>query len=209
MDYTSPVLSAQVSLFGNLIDNYIFAHRIPGLETDGLPTYQFVQGDARLWGGEVSIDIHPVEPLHLENSFSYVSAVQSHQQSDRKYLPFTPAPRWTSELSYDLIRDGRVLNNTYVKLGMECHLKQSHYYAADDTETATPSYTLLSLSMGTDIRWHNHTACTISVIGDNLTNRAYQNHLSRLKYAGDNAVTGRRGIYNMGRSVTVKVSVPF
>ena len=209
LDYTSPVLSAQVSLFGNLIDNYIFAHRIPGLETDGLPTYQFVQGNARLWGGEVSIDIHPVEPLHLENSFSYVSAVQSHQQSDRKYLPFTPAPRWTSELSYDLIRDGRVLNNTYVKLGMECHLKQSHYYAADDTETATPSYTLLSLSMGTDIRWHNHTACTISVIGDNLTNRAYQNHLSRLKYAGDNAVTGRRGIYNMGRSVTVKVSVPF
>ena len=80
---------------------------------------------------------------------------------------------------------------------------------SQDTETATPSYTLLSLSMGTDIRWHNHTACTISVIGDNLTNRAYQNHLSRLKYAGDNAVTGRRGIYNMGRSVTVKVSVPF
>ena len=208
-DYTSAVVSSQISLFANLIDNYVFAHRLPGVETDGLPTYQFTQGDARLWGAEMSLDIHPIEPLHFENSFSFVNAVQLHQGADRKYLPFTPAPRFVSELSYDLIRDGRVLNNTYVKLGIECNLKQSHFYAADDTETATPSYTLLSLSAGTDIRYHNRTACTISIIGDNLTDRAYQNHLSRLKYAGFNTVMGRRGIYNMGRSVTVKVSVPF
>ena len=83
------------------------------------------------------------------------------------------------------------------------------FYAADDTETSTPSYTLLHLSAGTDIRYRNRTACTISVICDNLTNRAYQNHLSRLKYADINPVTGRRGIYNMGRNITMKVSIPF
>ena len=198
-----------MSLFGNLIDNYIFAHRLADVETDELPTYQFTQGDARLWGAEVSVDFHPIEPLHFENSFSYVNAVQLHQPDDRKYLPFTPAPRWVSELSYDLIRDGRVLNNTYVKLGLECDLRQNHFYAADDTETATPSYTLLNASIGTDIRHKSRTVCTISVICDNLTNRAYQNNLSRLKYADVNAVTGRRGIYNMGRSVTMKVNIPF
>ncbi len=208
-DYTSSIVSAQVSLFGNLIDNYIFAHRLADVETDELPTYQFTQGDARLWGAELSVDFHPIEPLHYENSFSYVNAVQLHQPDDRKYLPFTPAPRWVSELSYDLIRDGRVLNNTYVKLGIECNLRQNHFYAADDTETATPSYTLLNASIGTDIRHKNRTVCTISVICDNLTDRAYQNHLSRLKYADVNAVTWRRGIYNMGRSVTMKVNIPF
>ena len=209
LDYTSSVVSTQVSLFGNLIDNYIFAHRIADIETDDLPTYQFTQGDARLWGAEVSVDIHPIEPLHFENSFSYVNAIQLHQPNDRKYLPFTPAPRWVSELSYDLIRDGRVLNNTYVKLGLECNLRQNHFYEADETETATPSYTLLNFSVGTDIRSRNCTVCTVSVICDNLTDRAYQNHLSRLKYADVNAATGRRGIYNMGRSITMKVSVPF
>ena len=208
-DYTSPVVSAQVSVFANFIDNFIFAHRLPGVETDGLPTFKFTQGDARLIGAEVSVDVHPVEPLHFENSFSYVNAVQLHQSDDRKYLPFTPAPRWISELSFDLIRDGKVLNNTFVKVGMECNLRQNHFYSADDTETATPSYTLFSLSAGTDIRYHKHTACTVSIICDNLTNKAYQNHLSRLKYADAHPLTGRKGIFNMGRSVTFKVSVPF
>ena len=46
------------------------------------------------------------------------------------------------------------------------------------------------------------------VTADNLLNRAYQNHLNRLKYADENVVTGRRGIYNMGRNITFKVVVP-
>lgn len=43
---------------------------------------------------------------------------------------------------------------------------------------------------------------------DYLLNRAYQNHLSRLKYADPNVITGRRGVYNMGRNVTFKVVIP-
>ena len=46
------------------------------------------------------------------------------------------------------------------------------------------------------------------VTADNLLNKAYQNHLSRLKYADMNVVTGRRGVYNMGRNITFKVVVP-
>jgi iron complex outermembrane receptor protein len=37
---------------------------------------------------------------------------------------------------------------------------------------------------------------------------AYQNHLSRLKYAAVNNATGRAGVYNMGRNFSVKVNVP-
>jgi iron complex outermembrane receptor protein len=207
-DFNSPIVSAQASLFINFISHFTFAHRLAGKEIDELPVYQFTQGDARLWGGEMSVDIHPIEPLHFENTFSYVNATLQHQPSDRKYLPFTPAPRWTSELSLELIRDGKLLNNTYIKVGLECFLRQNHFYGADETETATPSYTLLSLSAGTDIRNRKHTLCTLALNADNLTDRAYQNHLSRLKYAAMNPVTGRRGIYNMGRNFSIKVSVP-
>ena len=207
-DYTSPIVSVQISLFANLIDNYIFARRDGTLSEEGMPIYVFTQGDARLLGGEATIDFHPIERLHFENSFSFVDARQSHQPADRRYLPRTPAPRWTSELSYDLVRDGKVLNNTFVRLGMECYLRQDHVYSADNTETATPSYTLLNFSAGTDILWHHHNVCTLTFTVDNLTDRAYQSHLSRLKYADINPKTGRRGIYNMGRNFCIKATFP-
>jgi hypothetical protein len=73
---------------------------------------------------------------------------------------------------------------------------------------ATPSYTLFNVGAGTDIRNHGKTIATIIIQADNITNRAYQNHLSRLKYADTNPVTGRRGVYNMGRNVIFKVVLP-
>ena len=120
----------------------------------------------------------------------------------------TPAPRWNSELQYDFIRDGKVLNNLYVRLGLECNFRQNHYYRVDHTETATPSYTLLNLSAGTDLLVHGRKVCSLYLIGDNLTNKAYQSHLSRLKYLDTNPVTGRQGVFNMGRNVCVKLVVP-
>ena len=207
-DYNSAVVSAQLSVFANIIDNYIFARRDANILTEGLPTYIFAQGDARLIGCEATIDFHPIERLHFENSFSYVDAQQEHQSADRRYLPRTPAPRWVSELSFDIVRDGQVLNNTFVRLGVECYLRQDHVYSADNTETPTPSYTLVNLAAGTDIMRHHRNICTISITADNITNRAYQNHLSRLKYAGYNASTGRYGYFNMGRNIGVKVLIP-
>jgi iron complex outermembrane receptor protein len=37
---------------------------------------------------------------------------------------------------------------------------------------------------------------------------AYQNHLSRLKYLPENLATGRMGVYNLGRSFSIKLNVP-
>ncbi len=207
-DYSSALFSAQLALYTNYIDHYIFSSRLGTVVTEGYPTYQFTQGDARLTGGEASLDIHPVEALHFQNSFSYVYARQLHQPSEAKYLPMTPAPRWNSELQYDFIRDGKVLNNLYARLGLECNFRQNHYYRVDNTETATPSYTLVSLSAGTDILAHGRKVCSVYLIGDNLTNKAYQSHLSRLKYLDTNAVTGRQGVFNMGRNVCIKLVVP-
>jgi iron complex outermembrane receptor protein len=43
---------------------------------------------------------------------------------------------------------------------------------------------------------------------NNVTDVAYQNHLSRLKYAAVNNVTGRQGVFNMGRNFNLRVNVP-
>jgi len=43
---------------------------------------------------------------------------------------------------------------------------------------------------------------------NNLTDEAYQSHLSRLKYTPVNYATGRTGIYNMGRNLSFKLIFP-
>lgn len=42
----------------------------------------------------------------------------------------------------------------------------------------------------------------------NLADVAYQNHLSRLKYAPLNRVTGRQGVFNVGRNYSFKINIP-
>ena len=229
-DFTSRYLSAQLALFANRIDNFIFTHRTPETIEVGYLTYAYTQGDARLMGFEAGLDLHPIHSLHFENTFSYVDARLLHQDTDdMKYLPFTPAPRWTSELKWELTHhahstirhlhetgshlshyhNGRLsLNNLFISASMECYLRQSHVRSADDTETATPSYTLLNLAAGTDLLIGKRKIAEVYITADNLLNRAYQNHLSRLKYADLNTVTGRRGVFNMGRNITFKIVVP-
>ena len=224
IDFTSPYVSAQLALFANRIDNYIFTHRLPVVIEDGYLTYAYTQGDARLLGFEAGIDFHPIHSLHFGNTFSYVDAQLMHQPADTKYLPFTPAPRWTSELKWELMHHAHTtvgrhqhhaipahrlkLNNLFVSAGIECYLKQSHIYRADETETETPSYTLLNLQAGTDIQIGSKKLAEFYIIADNLLDKAYQNHLSRLKYADFNAVTGRQGVFNMGRNITMKLIIP-
>ncbi len=225
LDFTSQYVSAQLALFANRIDNYIFMHRLPEEVEEGYLTYAYTQGDARLLGFEAGIDVHPIHSLHFENTFSYVDARQLHQSDEHiKYLPYTPAPRWTSEVKWELAHHshptmgyhshhthhskGLSADNLYVAAGLECYLAQHHIYSADDTETPTPSYTLVNLSAGTDLTWNGRKFAELYVTADNLLNRAYQNHLSRLKYSDINRVTGRQGVYNMGRNVTFKLVIP-
>ena len=223
LDFTSRYVSAQLALFANRINNYIFTHRLPEEIEEGYLTYAYTQGDARLLGFEAGVDFHPIHSVHFSNTFSFVDAQLMHATSDTKYLPFTPAPRWTSELKWELFHHSHStvhhhhttdaahrspFNNLYIAAGLDCYLRQSHIYSADDTETVTPGYALLSLSAGTDIQIKGKKIAELYITADNLLNKAYQNHLSRLKYCDINNVTGRRGVYNMGRNITFKVVVP-
>jgi iron complex outermembrane receptor protein len=223
LDFISRYVSAQLALFANRIDNYIFTHRIPTVMEIGYLTYAYTQGDARLLGFEAGVDFHPVHSVHFSNTFSYVDAQQMNASSDIKYLPFTPAPKWSSELKWELFHHSHttinhhhttdvahrtLFNNLYVAAGVDCYMRQSHVYSADDTETVTPGYALLNLSAGTDIQIKGKKIAELYITADNLLDKAYQNHLSRLKYADVNSVTGRRGVYNMGRNITIKVVVP-
>jgi iron complex outermembrane receptor protein len=211
-------ISAEIDVFDNAIGHFIFSRKLSGVSgndslTDGYSTFKFVAGNANLMGGEVMVDIHPhpLDWLHFENSFSVVQAVQKNQTDSTKYLPFTPAPKIESELRADLKNKNKFFHNAYVKLEVENYLEQNKFYSAYGTETKTPAYTLLNIGAGTDIRRKQGGAsiCSFYISVNNLTDVAYQSHLSRLKYTDINYTTDRRGVYSMGRTISFKLVIPF
>ena len=178
--------------------------------TDDFSTFKYSSGDANLFGGEFSIDLHPhpFDWLHFENSFAFVQSTQNNQSDSTKYLPFTPAPKFSSELKAVRKKLGKNLANTYIKIGVDNYFKQNKFYAAFGTETETPGYTLLNFGIGTDMIIKNRTLFSLFISVNNITDVSYQSHLSRLKYESVNNVTGRTGVFNMGRNFSFKIMVP-
>lgn len=208
-------ITAELDLFSNSISNFIFLNKLNSFAggdsiTDGFSTFKYTSGDAHLMGGEFLIDIHPhpLDWLHFENIFSYVQSIQKNQPDSTKYLPFTPAPKLTTELKATKKKLRKCFANSYVKVGVDNYFRQDKFYAAFGTETETPSYTLVNFGIGTDITSKSKTLFSIYISANNITDVAYQNHLSRLKYGAENNVTGRTGVYNMGRNISFKLLVP-
>ena len=192
LDFSSKYISGQFAVFANEIDNYIFLIKT----ADGNPpVYTYTSGNARLFGGEARLDFHPIHSLHLGGTFSYVNG----KQIGGTWLPMIPAPRLLTECKYELSHGGKLFNNAFLAVELDWNARQDHFYAVDGTETATPAYTLLNLSAGTDLVIKGKKRAGIYLMVNNLTDCAWQSHLSRLKEAG---------IYNMGRNFTVKLLIP-
>jgi len=208
-------VSAELNLFTNSVDHFIFSKKLSALGEpdplfDNLPAFQFTEGNARFYGGEFQIDIHPHpwDWLHFENSFSYVNGTLKNQPSESRDLPFIPAPVWVSDVKIEFDKVCPFLANAYFKIGIDKTWAQNQFYAAYDTETATPGYTLLNMGIGTDFISGQKTRFSLYVSANNLTDVSYQSHLSRLKYAGTNYATGQTGIYNQGRNFSFKLLIP-
>ena len=219
VSYTSDHVRFTVDAFENSIDNYIFERRVLNRAgTDSLVStgpdiglFKYVQGQARLLGGEVTLDFHPhpLDWLHFENSFALVRARQLDVPAEQQYLPFIPADRLQSELRGNFRRQGKRLTNVYARFQLEQTFAQNRFFAAYDTETATPAYTLFNAGVGTDVAdAKGRTMFSLYITANNLFDVAYQSHLSRLKYEEINYATGRRGVYNLGRTLSVKLVVP-
>jgi iron complex outermembrane receptor protein len=205
--------------FSNRISHYIFPEKLRSVlggdsisdPEEPVPTYKFVQGDAHLYGGEISVDLHPhpLDWLHFENSFSFVRGLQLNQPDSTRNLPFIPAPRLQSELRVNFSPKKALVKTWFARLELDHTFAQNHFYAANATETATPAYTLVNLGAGMDVpKGKNATLFSLYITANNLFDTGYQSHLSRLKYAAVNAATDRTGVFNMGRNISVKVLVP-
>lgn len=208
-------VAGELNLFSNTVNHFIYSRKQTdsngnSLLIDNLPVFVFTSGKANLKGGEFTLDIHPHphDWIHIENSISYVDATLTDQPDSMRYLPLTPPFHWSLNIQTKLGTVMGHLKNSYLKAGVDWYAPQNHYFGAYQTETATPGYWLLNAGAGSDISWQNKIRCSLYISAANLTDVAYQSHLSRLKYAPQNNATGRAGVFNMGRNISFKLLIP-
>jgi iron complex outermembrane receptor protein len=178
-----------VNGFYNHIGHYIYA--APSGETiDGFNVYRYVQNNATLYGGEAGIHFHPhpLDWLHIESNFSSVTG----KRSDGEYLPLIPANVWTNtvraEFSYK-----SWLKNGFARLDLPFTFAQNN---VGGFETASKDYTLVNAGVGGKLVF-GKMAFHFSLNGNNLLDKSYIAHLSRLK---------PDGIPNIGRNFMLNFS---
>jgi len=190
------------------------------------PVYKYTQGPAQLYGGEIVINIHPsaVPWVQFYSSLSYVTGGLQHVADSTKYLPFVPPTRVTADLKFPFNKVGSFITNAYLKIGMlSCFQQNNIYrqyaiysglntaltpyeYAA--STSATKGYTLFNVGAGGDIVSKGKTVCKLYLICNNLFNTAYIDYMSRFKYYPVNYTTGRVGVFDMGRNLSIKMLIP-
>ncbi len=224
VEWSNEHMSIAGNVFYNTVQDYIFyqklnaaaggdsiimdyAHDAAGEE---LYAFAFRQKDAHLYGAEFNVDFHPhpLDWLHIENSVSLIRGQFKEALDGSKNLPGIPSARWLSELRIELFKKSKAIKNSFINLQLDNVFAQNNPFTGYNTETVTPAYTLLNLGYSTQIQHRNKTLFSVSLVGQNITDVAYQHHLNRLKYGPMNEATGRMGVFNMGRNFSFKVNIP-
>lgn len=221
-DWKEGSFSATASLFANWVHGYIYNKKLLAADAtdsiivEGNMTYRFQNTDAILYGGEMSMDFHPLKRLHLGNVLSCVYARNLGRDgikvsdSDR-FLPFIPPLHGLSEVKWDLVPPWSKMGKAAFKAQFEYHFAQDRAFLDNGTESPTPGYGLFNLGIsGTLCNGRKKVLANLHITATNIFDVGYQDHLSRLKYftSYPNPATGRDGIYNMGRNFVFKVDVP-
>jgi iron complex outermembrane receptor protein len=176
LEYKVSHFEFSVSGFYNHINDYIYSSPT-GMEIDGFNVYNYIQNNANLYGGEISLHFHPhpLDWLHFETSFETVTG----KLQNGGFLPQIPANNWNNTIKTDFAI-GKWLEEGFATLNVSSTFSQNN---VSGYETASDGYTLLNMGFGGKVKF-GKTAFDINLNGNNLLNKTYIPHLSRLKTDG-------------------------
>ncbi len=226
----------EIDGFVNTIHNFIYAKgsdsvsnllSVNGTLFPDAPVFNYVNGNAQLEGGEITLDVHPsgLKWLEVNTTLSYVTGGLTGITDSTKYLPFVPPMRVTGDLIFHLGKVCSFINDAYLRFGVMSVAQQSNVYREAAIYTALSSsttpyeyaasqnaeagYTLFNAGLGGHILNHKgKEACELYIICNNLFNTGYMDYMSRFKYYPVNPATDRVGVFNMGRNVSFKLIIP-
>ena len=186
LEYNNSHLEFFVNGFYNHINNYIYTSPT-GTVLDNNDVFEYIQNDAKLFGGEIGLHFHPhpLDWLHYETSFETVTG----KKQDGDYLPLIPANNWNNTIRAEF-KIKNWLEDGYASLNVSTTFNQDN---VNDFETKSNGYTLLNLGFGGKVSI-GKTTFNVNLNGNNLLNKQYISHLSRLK---------TDGIPNIGRNIVL------
>jgi iron complex outermembrane receptor protein len=178
--------------FYNKIKNYIYLNPSP-ITIAGYDVFNYFQTDAKLYGGEFGIHFHPhpLDWLHFESSFETVTG----EKQNREFLPLIPANNWNNRLRAEF-KIKNWLKDGFATLNVSNTFDQKK---VSGFETYSEGYTLVNLGIGGQINI-GKTHFNFNINGNNLFNKNYIFHLSRLK---------NEGIPNIGRNIILGINFNF
>lgn len=189
LEYKNSHLEFFVNGFYNHINNYIYTNP-SGIMIAGNDVFNYIQNNAKLYGGEIGLHFHPhpLDWLHFESSFETVTG----KKQNGDYLPLIPANNWNNTLRAEFdIKNW--LKEGFATLNVSNTFNQNN---VSGFETKSNGYTLVNLGIGGNLKL-GKTAFNIQLNGNNLLNKSYLAHLSRLK---------TDGIPNIGRNIILGIN---
>jgi iron complex outermembrane receptor protein len=189
LEYRNSHFELFLNGFYNHITNYIFIAP-NGNQINGNDVYDYLQANTNLYGGEAGIHFHPhpIDWLHITSSFESVTGKKQNGEN----LPLIPAMKWNSSIKTEF-KSTKWFQEGFAVLNLEHYLNQNN---PGLFETNTTDYTLLNLGFGGQIRL-GKMAFDVNINANNLLDKRYISHLSRLK---------NDGIPNMGRTVVLGIN---
>jgi len=190
----------------------------PLIDAQGNRTYQYKQAKAHLYGLETWISFHPekLKNLNISGSFSCVYGFNREEKYQNKgiqgeYLSLIPPTHLAFSASYKIEFPSFFIQSIRPVFEYEFNANQNRYLAVNNTETATNSYSLINLQLAFEWNYLKTKTGQFQVQVNNLFDAAYQSHLSRLKYFENyqQSPNNQSGIFSMGRSICLKVILPF
>ena len=175
--------------FYNHINNYIYTAPT-GIVIAATDVFDYIQNNAKLYGGEIGLHFHPhpLDWLHFETSFETVTG----KKQNGDFLPLIPANNWNNTIRTEFnIKNW--LEDGFATLNFSSTFNQNK---VSGFETKSNGYTLINLSFGGKVKL-GKTAFDINLNGNNLLDKSYIAHLSRLK---------NDGIPNIGRNIVFGVN---
>jgi iron complex outermembrane receptor protein len=166
------VFEYEISIFGNLVKNYIFFSDSGDTTSNGLNIWSFNQKDALLYGGEFFAEYTPLERDKLGISLSG-NLIRGVETAQGESLTFIPADRIVLQFNYKPISQQPL----FVFSALQQVFRQQR---PGFNETSTPGYQLCTAGAKYELQIQRQTL-TFAVTGFNLLNVQYVDHISILR----------------------------
>ncbi|HEY4618438.1 MAG TPA: TonB-dependent receptor [Flavobacterium sp.] len=189
LEYKTDHFEFFVNGFYNHINNYIYTSPA-GTVLDNNDVFNYIQDNAKLYGGEIGMHFHPhpLDWLHYESSFETVTG----KKQDGDYLPLIPANNWNNTFKGEF-KIKNWLEDGFATFNVSSTFNQNN---VSGFETKSNGYTLINLGLGGTVKL-GKTVFDVNLNGNNLFDKRYIAHLSRLK---------NDGIPNIGRNIVLGVN---